>query len=88
MEPVLLSDLRESENQSSIIKEGFHNLRVLKSVVQGETNDEVNHTCMELYASMQECLSSYLVVADRDAGRIREIGLHFADVDCELSNGM
>lgn len=88
MEPVLLSDLREAENHSSIIKDGFHSLSILKDAAQGETNDGANHTCMEIYASMQECLSSYLAAADRDAGRIREIGLHFADVDSGLSDGM
>lgn len=86
MEPVLKSDLGTAEDQSSNLKDGFRNLGELDNVAEGSTNDDVNQRCISLYESMQDILASYLAVAGRDAQRIQEIGLHFADVDSGMSN--
>lgn len=86
MELVLKSDLGTAEDQSSDLKDGFRNLGELDNVAEGSTNDDVNQRCISLYESMQDILASYLAVAGRDAQRIQEIGLHFADVDSGMSN--
>ena len=86
MEPLLKSDLGTAENQSSNLKDGFRNLGELDSVAVGSTNDDVIQRCISLYESMQEILTAYLTAAGRDAQRIREIGLHFADVDNGMSS--
>lgn len=84
----LQSDLGTAKEHSGSLSTGADNLADIPQVSAGSTNDVTNQECTSSYEAIRSSLNAYLIVADRDAKRIQEIGLHFADVDAELSSGL
>ncbi len=84
----LKSDLSLTQEQSSNLFSASADLAELPSVNEGKTNHEINKEGMSAYESIKGCLERYLEGASRDAERIQQLGLHFADVDYQQASEM